>query len=257
MELPRVPFKNHSWYRRGPSPCQTVASAVKAPWFQQGLGQKKRPDIIVPSKDIPKAGLQWSCPLCDVGLYAMPPQDMKRAISEHCRTIHPNETRRSLCDLNRKGKPNLGVSKNQLEKHEAKRPALFGSHDIVLLPQETKDAAVDRGRVSSCRKCLWKLSKIGVSSNKGMTCDINNPWKRKMKRDWWNRLQSRDPEYAQSFLKETGWTQEGLDRFLATTYKNEAAKRAGEKRKLQLEQLKHAKKQKKTTLWRLGGRVLV
>lgn len=225
------------------------------PSFNRDLVKKeKRPDIIVPSKDIPKADRHWSCPLCDVGLYAMPPQDMKRAINEHCRTTHPNETRRSLCNLSRKGRPNLGVSKNQLEKHEANRPVLFGSHDVILLPQETKDAAVDRGRVSFCRKCLWKLSKIGHGGYKDVPCDdvvkelTNNPWKRKMKRDWWNRLQTRDPEYALNFLKASGWTKEGLDQFLAPTYKNEAAKRAGEKRKLQLEQLRNTKKHKKSTL---------
>ena len=225
------------------------------PSFNRELFKKeKRPDIIVPSKDIPKDDRHWSCPLCDVGLYAMPPQDMKRAINQHCKTTHPKETRRSLCDLSRKGKPNLGVSWFQLEKHEANRPVLFGSHDVILLPQETKDAAVERGRVSFCRRCLWKLSKISVSSNKGMTCDdvvnelTNNPWKRKMKRDWWTRLQSRDPEYAQNFLKVSGWTKEGLDQFLAPTYKNEAAKRAGEKRKLQLEQLRNTKKNKTSTL---------
>ena len=234
------------------------------PDFNRDLVKAKKADIIVPSKDIPKTDREWSCPLCDVGLYAMPPQDMKRAINEHCRTTHPNETRKSLCDLNRRGKPNLGVTKSLVEKHEARRPVLFGSHDIVLLPQETKDAAVDRGRVSFCKKCLWKLSKIGASSNKGMTCDdvvkelTSNPWKRKMKRDWWNRLQSRDPEYAQNLLKETGWTKESLDDFLAPTYKNEAAKRAGEKRKLQLEQLKNTKKRNKSTLWQLGpGATLV
>lgn len=54
-----------------------------------------------------------------------------------------------------------------------------------------------------------------------MTCDQrldklkNNPWVKKMKRDWWERVQIRDPEWSQLFLEKAGWTKEALESLLA------------------------------------------
>ena len=69
-----------------------------------------------------------------------------------------------------------------------------------------------------------------------MTCDqrleriTSNPWVKKMKRDWWERVQIRDPEWATLFLQTSGWTELQLNEFLAPNYKTKADRRFGMKR---------------------------
>lgn len=42
----------------------------------------------------------------------------------------------------------------------------------------------------------------------------SNPWVKKMKRDWWERVELRDPEWSKLFLKKSGWTKEPLESLL-------------------------------------------
>ena len=78
-----------------------------------------------------KAQRAWSCPLCSHGLPALSLQVKKRAVRAHCAAFHPKETMRSLCNLNRKGVKNNGVSVHQKKGHQAGRLALFSTHTIV------------------------------------------------------------------------------------------------------------------------------
>ena len=222
------------------------------PEFRRDLiRENQKADAYVPSTSIPRQDRQWSCPICDAGLYALPPQDMKRAIQAHCADQRPGETRRSLAIRLLKGIKKPAVGRRALQKAQDVRNTKYETHDCVLLPQETKDKA-ERGRVNFCKKCLSRLGRHGDKIN-NLTCEQRlerlktNPWVKKMKRDWWERLVKRDPSYADLFLKETGWKRNDLEALLAPVYRSEADRRWGEKRKRawQSDQAKR-KKQKQT-----------
>lgn len=163
------------------------------------------------SEHIPEADRDFSCPLCAKGVYAMPRQDRRRAMAHHCATVHPEHTSRSLTALARKGKKQSkdGVVKMQLSAHNAYRQEKWASHDCLLTPREAGDH--ERGRLNFCRRCLSRLGQ-GPPHINAMSCDerlnklTSNPWVKKMKRDWWERVQLRDPQWSQLFLDKSGWT---------------------------------------------------
>ena len=128
-----------------------------------------------------------------------------------------------------------GVRKLQTQVHEKYRVEAFSTHQCIMLPQEEKHSD-ERGRLNFCKVCLSRLGQ-GTPEVQKLTCQqrrerLNtNPWVRKMKRDWWERVQVRDPDWARNFLVVSGWKQDDLEKLLAPRYKSEAKRRAGEKRK--------------------------
>lgn len=206
------------------------------PGFDEKLVKvPQKAEIFHLSEAIPESERDWTCPICKKGLSALPHQDRKRAIKYHCENFHPEHTCRSITQLARKGKKQSkeGVRKQQLKNHHKYRREVFASHQCIMMPQEK--GSTDRGRLNFCRVCLSRLGKGGPAIN-NLSCSErlerikNNPWVKKMKRDWWDRVKTRDPEWAREFLLMSQWNQSDLENLLAPSYKTEKARIAGNKR---------------------------
>ena len=203
----------------------------------------QKPTPVIFAQAIPAEQRDLSCPICDKGIGALPNQERIRAIRHHCQVEHPEHTVKSLVNLTRKGRKNSGVSSKQLQQHAENRDKKHASHQCVMLPQETNSK--DRGRMTWCKKCLSVLTKGGPKLSQ-LSCSDRlqrlktNPFVKKMKRDWWNRVQLRDPAWAKEFLILTGWDQGALEDLLAPVYKNEKARIAGQKRIAKLHKAKAA-----------------
>ena len=209
---------------------------TRHPKFRLDLAKESRQVKPVElSEFIPDSERDWTCPVCTKGLATLPHQDRKRAIRHHCITHHPEHTVRSIVNLSKKGKKQKknGVSVQQLDNHEKYRKDKFSTHSCIMMPQEK--GCSERGRLNFCKTCLSRLGKGSASIN-NLTCDqrleriTSNPWVKKMKRDWWERVQIRDPEWATLFLQTSGWTELQLNEFLAPKYKTNADRRFGMKR---------------------------
>ena len=190
----------------------------KHPEVDPSFFHSEPPDVpVATSPDIPKAQRAWSCPLCSHGLPALSLQVKKRAVRAHCAAFHPKETMRSLCNLNRKGVKNNGVSVRLKKGHQAGRLALFSTHTIVpveCVEKKLKDPNW-RGQSYYCSKCFSQLR--GRTAHKAdMSCQDrqaelrSNGWVRSRKRAWWNSWLANEPQTAQSFLKNYGLTQEEI-----------------------------------------------
>ena len=187
----------------------------KHPEVDPSFFHSEPPDVpVATSPDLPKAQRAWSCPLCSHGLPALSLQVKKRAVRAHCAAFHPKETMRSLCNLNRKGVKNNGVSVHQKKGHQAGRLALFSTHTIVpveCVEKKLKDPNW-RGQSYYCSKCFSQLR--GRTAHKAdMSCQDrqaelrSNGWVLSRKRAWWNSWLANEPQTAQSFLKNSGLTQ--------------------------------------------------
>lgn len=180
--------------------------------------------IIEASVHIPQDQRQWSCPICNAGLPALPNQDRLRAIRHHC-SLHPGETAHSLYVKTMTGKPKPATAKALVDQHAAVRKKKWPAHDVVqvkVAPEERKHVA-DRGSKYYCRKCLGEMGKKQYRINtytcaktrKAIKTDSNV---QQGKRLWWRRLQAERPQLCSAFLAATGWTKAEVD-----TYFNVAA----------------------------------
>eukprot|EP00438_Fugacium_kawagutii_P023629 Skav205985 [mRNA] locus=scaffold442:1050577:1058494:+ [translate_table: standard] len=201
---------------------------------QTSLRDPRKKTIFALTKDLPQEQLAWACPICGAGHPALPNQDHKRAVAEHIRLCHPDETPRSLFHKIATGRPKrkFGVSINQVKKFSDLRKKKYGSHQCILLPQTKGNT--ERGQQVLCAKCFCRIGKGSPEAQKRtckqwMKCLKTDPHALRAKRRWWETLLEKDEAKANKFLELSSWTKESLEAFLAPKYATEADRVWGEK----------------------------
>ena len=180
--------------------------------------QERLPDKIETSPDFPQHERAWSCPLCSHGLPDLPTHTRNRAIREHCKNFHPEETPKTLSFKNRVGTVNTGCSKHQSQRRQKERDEIFKTHSIVKVDpveRRKRDPVNSRGFLFYCKDCFSQLR--GSTSHKAdITCQerqnqmLSNGFVLSRKRAWWNSWLANEPKTADSFLAASGLTKEHM-----------------------------------------------
>ena len=184
--------------------------------------QERPPEKIETSPDFSDSERAWSCPLCSHGLPDVPTHVRNRAIREHCKRFHPDETPKTLSFKNRIGTVNSGCSSHQSQRRQKERDAIFKTHSIVKVDpveRRIKDPINCRGFLYYCKNCFSQLR--GATSHKAeMTCEerqgqmLSNGFVLSRKRAWWNSWIANEPKTAASFLTASGLTKEHMSTVL-------------------------------------------
>lgn len=104
-------------------------------WGKRGATRPK------PSHMIPTLAIGWTCPLCGLSLPVLTETPRKRAISEHCREVHPGTTPRELYRIDARKRKHSGTTSTQdltrlscAKRHaEWRKMAFEEGHDLKII----------------------------------------------------------------------------------------------------------------------------
>ena len=174
-----------------------------------------------PSHDIPASARTWECPICTKGLLAMSDYERVCAIAKHCDDEHPDETPSTLHHKRLKGWAKPDSMKANLAKHHAKvrgETEFKDDHVRVVVPKPIWDK--NRGAYVYCKNCLAHLQRrvedfMRVPCQDRLEKTRSDATAKRMKRAWWDRVCTHDPDHKSQVLQATGWSEAEVNRLLS------------------------------------------
>jgi hypothetical protein len=134
--------------------------------------------------------------------------------------------------MNRKGLKNPGSAAQQKKRRQEERLAIFPTHTVVEVdPVERKTSdLIFGGWLYYCSKCFSQLRgntahKSDVSCQDRQTELVSNGFVLSRKRAWWNSWLHNEPKTAQSFLQNSGLSQDEVSQTLKLQNSSDSSKR--------------------------------